>query len=324
MWTIVGDYFRNLSERFGQGWNRFWFAPSDPLTLSVVRVLAGAIAFYTLLTFTPDLELFFGPDGLWTPEAMFALQGPGYFGFSYLYLLHAPGQLWAAHLAGLAVLGLFTLGLFTRVTAVLSFLVMLSYFQRAFFVTAEMEPVLAFVLLYLCLGPSGAYLSLDRFFARRRLAEGKAAAATPPSWAATVAVRLIQVHLTLVYVMMVLGQLNENTWWDGTAMWWLAGRPDSALVDLLWLHEYPKLVNLWTHSFVFYEAAFAVLAWNRLAAPLMVALGVVVWGLLAIVTGLVPLAAIMVVASLAFIPPDAMRAALGCCGLGGVLESSRG
>ena len=314
MLAIVGDYFRDLSDRFGTAWNRFWFLPSDPLTLSVVRVLTGVVAFYTILTYTPDLIVFFGSDGLLSPATMQWIDGR-FHGFSYLAWLTTPNQLWAAHIAGLVVIGLFTLGLFTRVTAILSAVVVLSYMNRAIVLTSEMEPVLAFVLVYLCLAPCGAYLSLDRLLGRgKKTPEAPASPVQSQlSWAATVATRLIQVHLTIVYLMMVLGQLNENTWWDGTAIWWLAGRRDSALTDLTWLHTHPWLVNVWTHGFVLYEAAFAVLAWNRLAAPLVIALGIVAWGLMALATGLVPLAAIMIVASLAFVPPSSMRTLLGCC-----------
>ena len=39
--STVGDYFRQLTEQFGQVWNRFWFTPSDPLVLSVMRRVNG-------------------------------------------------------------------------------------------------------------------------------------------------------------------------------------------------------------------------------------------------------------------------------------------
>jgi hypothetical protein len=321
MVEVVGDYFRMLAERFGQTWNRFWFTPSDPLTLSVVRVFTGLVAFYTVLTYTPDLGLLFGGDGLLGASSILELRGD-YYSLSYLNLLDTPERLMAGHLAGLAVLALFTLGLFTRATSILSLIVVLSYYHRSWVITGEMEAVLIFVLFYLCLGPSGAYLSLDRLLARRKAASQTPARApaSPAHWSATVVTRLMQVHLAIVYVMMLLAELNENTWWDGTAIWWLAGRRDSALTDLTWLYEHPWLVNAWTHGFVLFEGAFIVLAWNRLAAPLLIALSLVVWGLMAVVTGLVPLAVMMVVAGLAFLSPDSVRTLLGCCGLARFVE----
>ncbi len=111
-------------------------------------------------------------------------------------------ELWAFHLLSLAVLVLFTIGFYTRVTSVLALVVVLSYAHRAIFLTSEFEAVLAFVLLYICLGSSGACLSVDSWRARKK----QGVAAPPASYSATISLRLIQVHLTVVYVMMLLGQ----------------------------------------------------------------------------------------------------------------------
>ncbi len=314
---VVGDYFHTLTERFGQTWNQFWFAPSDPFALSVMRVLTGLIALVTILTYTPDLEMLLSPDGLLARDSVTRLRGD-FTSLSYFYWLDTPAKLWGAHVAGLVVLGLFTVGLFTRVTSILSLVVVLSYFHRTFVVTSEAEPVLAFVMFYLCLAPTGAYLSLDSWFASRKTASARTAAAPEApqaTWTATVPTRLIQIHLALVYLMMLLAQLNETTWWDGTALWWIIGRRESAMLDLTWLHVHPWLVNFWTHAFVLFEGAFLVLAWNRLAAPLLVAASVIMWGLMAVATGLAPLAAIMIVAGMSFLAPQSLRTLLGCCGL---------
>lgn len=319
--TVVGDYLREVTERFGQAWNHFWFTPSDAFVLSVVRVCTGLIGLYTVLTYTADLGLLLGPDGLLAWDTIAEMRG-NYASFSYFAWLSTPTQVWIAHLAGLLVLVMFTVGLFTRVTTVLSLVVLLSYFQRSFLVTSEMEPVLTFVVFYLCFAPTGAYLSLDRLIARRRTASASTAESDPaaPHWSVTVATRLIQVHLTIVYVMMLLAQLNERAWWDGTALWWILGRQESAMTNLTWLHVHPWVVNAWTHSFILFEAAFALLAWNRLAAPLLVALSIPVWGLMAVATGLAPLAAMMIVAGLTFLAPATLRTLLGCCGLSALVK----
>jgi EAL domain-containing protein (putative c-di-GMP-specific phosphodiesterase class I) len=39
----IGDYFSTLSERFGEGWNRFWFLPSDALDTSQFVLYAQSI-----------------------------------------------------------------------------------------------------------------------------------------------------------------------------------------------------------------------------------------------------------------------------------------
>jgi hypothetical protein len=321
MFATVSDYFSSVTEHVGRAWNRFWFLPTDPLTLSVIRVLAGLIAFYTVLTFTPDLIAFFGPHGLLGLENISRMQEPTYFSFSYFWLFDDPVQLQVAHWIGLTVLGMFTLGLFTRVTSVLALVVTLAYFHRGFALISEMEYMLAFVMFYLCLGPSGEYFSLDRLLHKRRSTAGAPTGVTIAKkspvghWSATVALRLIQIHLTLVYFMMAVAQLREDTWWDGTAVWWIGGRQDSAMIDISFLHSLPFIVNLCTLGFVVFEICFGALAWNRVLAPLMVVLSVFAWTSLGLIAGMLPFASIMITAGLAFIPASSMRTALESIGL---------
>jgi hypothetical protein len=195
--------------------------------------------------------------------------------------------------------------------------------------TAQVEPVVAFVMLYLCIGPAGRSLSVDGWLRSRRgdapttLARPSAAGATrqtlpasavapcPGSVAATVSIRLIQVHLTLVYAMMGVGKLAGEVWWNGLGIWWLIARPEMRLVDWTWLAEFPKIVAAWTHAQAAFEIAFAVLIWNRTARPLLLFLAVIGWLVLAPVSGLVTYSLMMIVANLSFISPAWLRPLLG-------------
>jgi hypothetical protein len=93
-------------------------------------------------------------------------------------------------------------------------------------------------------------------------------------------------------------------------MWWLMSRPESRLVDFTWLHRTPLLIDAWTHLIVLVELAFPILIWAPLARPLMLALAVLVWVSIALVSGEVTFALMMVVASLAFVSPAAFNS---CC-----------
>ena len=48
--TIMLKYLQRLSEKGGAGWNRFWYTPSDPYTLGVMRLLVGLVMTYWYLT----------------------------------------------------------------------------------------------------------------------------------------------------------------------------------------------------------------------------------------------------------------------------------
>lgn len=296
-------YVRDFTRAAGEGWNRFWFTPSDPLPLCAVRVLAGGLALYALATLTPDLQLLFGTGGMLSPEAVREYRGEGFVAWSYLDYLREPTELMLAHIAALAIVAAFAIGLFTRVTSVLSLVIVLSYLHRAPMITTEFEPLLAMMLFYLCWGPSGRRLSLDAWLGSRRGQATRGPATW--SWTATLATRLLQIHFAAAVLMMALAKLRGEVWWTGEAMWWLLSRPESRLVDLTSaLHDQPLVYSTWTHVQVAYEMLFSILVWNRWLRPLLVALGWLIWPLLALATGMCTFAAAMMAASCIFLPPE--------------------
>ncbi len=304
----VTEYVSRLAEELGQGWNQFWFTPSDPATLSTIRLFTGLLVVYLHATLSFDLIAFFGPDGLLPALEIAPLEGQT---FSYLNFLSTPGELWAAHLIGLAVLILFTVGFWTRLTSILALIVFLSDVNRAPMITSLTEPIAAAVMLYLCLAPCGRRYSIDAWLARR--SRPAAVPQDPPSdlsTMATIATRLIQVHLALLVAMMGFSKLGGEVWWVGTGMWWLVSRPESRLVDFVWLYKNPMLIDAWTHLVVLFELSFGLLIWIPVARPLLLAVGVFVWASIALVTGDLPFAMMMCVASLAFISPAAVQS---CC-----------
>jgi hypothetical protein len=318
MLSACTAYLTDLSEQFGNGWNRFWYTRSDPFTLSVIRVLAGGLATYMVLSYTPDLERFFGPDGILSVETVRTLAVPGMdramgiensYRFSFLDYCQSATTLRAAHWTSVAILAAFTLGIFSRISSILALVVFISYAQRATCLTAQAEPILSFILLYLCIGPSGACLSIDRWLASRKAgALAKLPDTDRTSISATIAIRLIQLHLTVVFLMMALAKNYGVLWWNGTAIAWLIVNSPGRIINLQGITENTYLINIWTHAQVAYEMTFPIFIWNRLARPLWLVAGLVLWSLMAALTGLVAFAFAVVIATLAFVEPTQMRA----------------
>ena len=61
--NLITGYFRDLYRGTTAGWNRFWFSPTDPATLGLIRIFAGSMLFYTHLVWSFDLSAFFGQTG---------------------------------------------------------------------------------------------------------------------------------------------------------------------------------------------------------------------------------------------------------------------
>ncbi len=333
----VTDYFQQMSLAVGQGWNRFWYQPSSPLPLVALRIAVGLLALYYVASFSPDLTRWFGPEGWFAPpagagqadpvgqwlDARFPLGEtlyrfddvaqrpfPPLYRLSYLTYASSDWELWLMHAAGLLVLVLFILGWKTRWTSVLALVVVLAYVHRAPLLNAQLEPVLAMLMFYLALSPCGVAWSVDSWLAgRKQSAEPSSAPMPPKRWGATVTLRLIQVHLTVLYALTVLVQLSGGgtggmVWWTGEAMWWIVARPETALVSADWLAHHPLLMDLWTYFVILFQMAFVVLVWVRPMRGLMLALAMLFWISIALATGLVTYSLLMLAGLLAFVPAE--------------------
>ncbi len=293
---LMQAYFTGLSNYLSEGWNRFWFTPTDSRDLCRLRLPLGALLLVWQLSFTPDLLRWFGANG-WMDIALFRrlvgapTPATALDHLSYLFS-SSPTVLWICHILSAIVLLLFTIGFKTRWMNGLSFGVILAYIHRAPFLNGATEMLLTMLTGYLVLAPSGDYYSWD--------ARGRAEAPTPTS-GATIARRLIQLHVILFYLAVLSTQLASVTWWRGDAIWWIAARPDSRLVNLDWVRLNPNVMNLWTHAIVLSELLFLALIWNRWFRPLVVALSSLAWLSLGLASGNFGLTITLCVAHLVFL-----------------------
>ncbi|MBI2825721.1 MAG: HTTM domain-containing protein [Planctomycetia bacterium] len=304
MIRLASDYFRDLGRWLVEGWNRFWFTPADPATLSLIRILAGAMLLYTHLVWSLGLNDFFLPTGWISPEAASYSQ-PDRFAWSYFWLIRSPVLLWLVHVAALVVFAMLTLGLFTRVVAALSFLAAVSYVNRVPGAQFGLDQINVILALYLMVGPSGDCYSLDRVRAARRT--GGTPAPVRDSVSANLAIRLIQVHMCVIYFFAGLSKLQGETWWRGDALWGSVANLEYQSLDLTWLATWPLLVAILTHVTVFWELSFCTLVWVPKLRPLVIALAVPVHLGIAFAMGMITFGLVMLIGCTSFVSPRLVR-----------------
>ncbi len=168
----VEAYLRTLAATAHRGWLTFFFTPADPTPLGCLRVAVGLLAFWSLLVFGLDLPAYFGSSGWADADLIRTMQRPLAWSF-----WHHIGDDWLrpAWCVGLGVLALYTLGLFSRVTAVLSWVIIVSTARRIPIALHGFDQVLSALAFYLAVtGASGQAVSLDRFWRRWREAHRSA------------------------------------------------------------------------------------------------------------------------------------------------------
>lgn len=298
------QYFHNLNTAAVGGWNRFWFTPSDPTTLCVIRILAGAMLFYTHLIWALNSNAFFEMNSWLNNDAMSLLNGSGY-SWSHLWMSQSGPSLTILHVVALIVFAMMTLGLFTRMTTVLAFVITVSYANRAAPATFGLDQINTLLAMYLMLAPCGARFSIDRLLARRRAAGS--CAQFDRSVATNVSIRLIQLHMCIIYLFAGLAKLKGPAWWNGTAIWGAIANLEYQSIDMTWLADWPIVVNLLSHATVVWEISYCVLIWNRLTRPIVLFLAIPIHLGIACCLGMMTFGTIMLVANVAFVSPQLLR-----------------
>ncbi len=289
-------------------WNRFWFTPAQPHTIAVIRILGGWMMFYTHFVWSLDLMSFLGPH-CWTPVEMthkiHAQIESSWTAWSYLYYVQSPALIWLLHILGLVVFAMLTMGLFSRASSVLAFLITMSYCHRLTGSWFGLDQVNALISLYLMFAPCGAVYSVDRWLLGRRSA--KKLPAPESSVGSNLAMRLIQLHLCIIYLFGGISKMTGDSWWNGSAVWYAVANLEYQSLDMTWLVHFPWVIALLTHVTVFWETFYCALVWPRLTRPITLILAVGVHGGIALFMGMITFGVAMIIANLAFVSPRTVR-----------------
>ena len=317
---IVPEYDGSMSERLSglitsvrcrllrgrDAWIRFWFEPADPLPLALIRILTGLMLAYSLCVWGVELDAFFG-DQLLQPREAIAILHDGNAMFSLL--LYVP-QDWLTTILVLSVIVslMLTVGICTRVTSVLAFIITTSWSQRVPVANFGLDQILGLLCLYLAVGSSGACLSWDSYRRKKHSVR-----APETSISARLGIRLIQVHLCIIYLWAGFAKLKGETWWTGEAMWRVIANREYQTADLTWMATVPWMPYLLAHITIVWEVFFCVLIWNRTLRPLILFVGVCIHVGIGAFLGMWTFGLIMIVPYLAFLSPNWLRSIFQTC-----------
>lgn len=233
--------------------------------------------------------------------------------------LHVTDPFWmgVVHAVFVGAALLFTLGIGTRVTSFLTWFAVLNYIHRDNVILFGVDTMMTILVLYLAIGPSGAALSVDRLLSRwwkGRRAGGGLAPWEPPqaSIVANVAVRLLQIHVCIIYCMAGLAKLEGAAWWNGTALWNVLANFEFAPMN--W-HVYNWILRaLGNNQLVFeiimnggvyftlaFELLYAVWIWRPTTRWVILTAAIILHGVIGLFMGLQTFALIMLVLNMAFL-----------------------
>jgi predicted DCC family thiol-disulfide oxidoreductase YuxK len=287
---------------------RFWTAPVRAEPIALFRIVSAlAILVGSLFGIAPSLGLYWGENGLIPGSVadgdldrngyISLLRGPVNIPILDGLVAHETLRSWAPAMnqpwvvktlfaAWMTALVLLAVGLFTRTSAFVAWLLAMSFHHRAMTVLNGGDDVAVQLLFYLVIAPAGAAWSIDSLRRRMKTYQQPAAGfespdprphdapALVPPWS----LRLIQIQLAFIYLSTVLSKMDpswENDWLTGEAMYWvfndvmLMRWPYAALPVPMWIC---RLLSWGTIAF---ELAFPFLIWWPRFRPWLLGVGVV-------------------------------------------------
>ena len=268
--------------------------------------------------------------------------------FSLWFHVTDPTAMAVIHGIIVVIAFLFTIGFCTRFTSALVWFGSLTYIHRTQTILFGVDTMMTILLFYLMFSPCGAVYSMDRMIRQwwvkakpgvvqwwygllRRELPGEIAPAEPvpdvptASVAANVALRLLQIHVCIIYLFSGLSKLLGHAWWNGSAIWSTLGNYEFApmqfefylkFLRFLGSHQllYEGFMNIGGLFTLTFEIGYAFLIWRPRLRWAFLAAAVILHGGIGLFMGLKTFSLIMLVMNMAFLRKEEAYWLLGLPG----------
>ncbi|HVI44657.1 MAG TPA: HTTM domain-containing protein [Chitinophaga sp.] len=230
----------SINTRISAGLHHFFFTPSSGRPLAFLRIGAALLALLQIVLLNSSLLMLYGRHGLvqWLLSegiiSDYALRLGWIAGWLARWNI-SPDQA-VMIVAGIYTVALIALifGLFTRGAALLSWLIHFMLTSSGFMSSYGVETFTHIALFYCVVMPVGHHFSLDaRRHGRPLFSE----------WY-TLSVRVLQLHLCIVYMATGLEKAAGTQWWTGEAIWRALMQMQFGQFDMSWLAHYTWLARL--------------------------------------------------------------------------------
>lgn len=280
-------------------WDKFWFGPVDLYNLSLFRCVFFSILFLMYSIRFLEVKLLYFDEGLMpfsqAKEFLPEMYVPLFYWFPTTDTLVV-----ILHIAFLLLLLAGALGLLRRWSTWIVFVIHMAFMQRNYTVIYGADLITTFWLLYLSLADHSRSFSIWK-------KSPCPVVQNQSDLLSSVAYRLIQVQLCIVYAYTGLEKLKGPSWWEGTAVWKVLGNTQLTPMDFSFLVHMPWLFPVMTYSTLLFEVYFPAAVWYKPLRPYWLTLGASFHLIAALTMKLHFFSALMVAAYIPFIPSETWR-----------------
>lgn len=273
--------------------SRFLFESGSPRTMALFRIVVGLAVLFGRGAMWADVQFFYADDGLMSNEHV--AQTQTHYAWSALHLADSDAAAHAFFTATLVVAACLMLGLFTKTSSLLLFLLLVSLRWRNELVNNSGDQLLVITTFWLIFADAGNRWSIDAWWRKRR---GK----LRQVWNGTWTLRMLQFQMCFLYCGSALFKLQDPDWVSGETMFYVSGLVYDWTLPGIWLMDHPTLYKTLTWGPLAFELTFPLLAWNRFTRGWLVSLGILFHISIAAMFGLYFFSAATIALLTTFIP----------------------
>lgn len=289
---------RELAERLRDGaahaysgWCRFFFEADATESMRLFRIAFGLLLFAAYAVRAIDNEFYYGANGVLDLEKMLE-SFPMKYRWSLLFWWPGNGMLWGSTAVLLISLLTMAFGFFPRVSALIAYVIHVSFMHRNMGIVYGLDMIATFFLFYLI------FAKTDSPPARKN------------AWSTLLtssALRLTQIQVCVIYAYSGWEKLKGVAWWKGEAIWTVFANAQIARWEMNWISNFPLVITGLTYMTLLWEIYFPAVIWMKKLRPWVLIGGVGLHIGIGVVVFIPYFSALMIVSYVVFLTPDEAR-----------------
>jgi hypothetical protein len=290
--TPIATSNRSFLDRVRAAAIAFVSEPASARPLAALRIGLAAVLLLQALALGEKLLELYGPGGIIQWPVVEAVSAPGVPRIGWLATLLAPLGVTAdacvigVFLVYVGSLSCLLVGWHTPLAALLASVAHLAMTVSGNAAVYGVDEFATIGLFYCVCLPVADSASMDVQAGRRQ---------GTPSAAARLGLRLLQIHLCIVYFASGIEKASGEQWWNGEAIWRALFVPTMASFDFGWLAQMPWLAKLICWGTLLVEIGYAFLVWPCCTRKFWALATVGLHLGIAVTMGLVSFSAVMIV-----------------------------
>ncbi len=265
-------------------WCAFWFYSPAPARMRLFRVALASMLFVFYSIRTIDLQLWFSESGI-MPLATVPEMLPMAYRQSIFFYFTSDTAIWIGNGIFLLALALLALGVRPRWSALVAYILHVSFLHRNMVPSYGVDMIASFFLFYLCFAD---------YSDKRKQTSGR-------TMLGSMACRLIQLQVCIIYAYSGLDKVKGVQWWGGEALWGVVSNVQIARWDFSFVAHLPLLLVASTYSTLAWEIYFPVLIWFKPLRNFMLLFGLALHFGIGLVVNIPFFGAIMMISYIVFL-----------------------